>query len=454
MTAYLYELDTVAAAALLAAAFWHFARHASVAGGRRWGAYCAAGGVLFIAAAAGFGRVVGRGWNTVPAWGGAAVAVGGVLLLRGRRGLLAGVSTGRAAAALALAVAGMGGSLVFHLAGVRGRAVPVGLGVVFMLWLAIPAERTPVRRQWLRTLAGFLLALVWMTAWVGGAAYLQVADAAARRIVTPTPRLPMSNADAPERFGWERVHFAAVDGVPLVGWWMQGPRPASVIICHGHGDNKGAYVPFLHWLRQVGWSAFAFDLRTHGESGGQVATLGVHEQRDLEAAVEATLVRQARLPGGAGAPVVVFAYSMGGTVATPVVARDPRIAGLVIEGSSPYPLRSIERISRTVLGPATPLVLPGAYALVYARTGAWVPGLRTIAAVGRISPRPVLVIHGMRDALPVELARELYAAAGEPKQYFEAPHSRHVAAFFDDRPAYSRVIVRFLDRFAPRAPEG
>jgi fermentation-respiration switch protein FrsA (DUF1100 family) len=50
----------------------------------------------------------------------------------------------------------------------------------------------------------------------------------------------------------------------------------------------------------------------------------------------------------------------------------------------------------------------------------WMEGFRAMAAVnwvGRISPRPLLLVHGDRDdVVPMEHARILYERAGHPKE--------------------------------------
>ena len=46
--------------------------------------------------------------------------------------------------------------------------------------------------------------------------------------------------------------------------------------------------------------------------------------------------------------------------------------------------------------------------------------------IGRISPRPLLMIHGEKDDLvPVEHAHRLYERAGEPKELVILPGAGH-----------------------------
>ncbi|MBI4581131.1 MAG: alpha/beta hydrolase, partial [Planctomycetes bacterium] len=71
----------------------------------------------------------------------------------------------------------------------------------------------------------------------------------------------------------------------------------------------------------------------------------------------------------------------------------------------------------------SPLLLPIAW---------WVPRLLIgnaydpIDHVGRIAPRPLLIIHGTADEIvPVEMARRLHAAAGDPKELWLVDGADH-----------------------------
>ena len=49
-----------------------------------------------------------------------------------------------------------------------------------------------------------------------------------------------------------------------------------------------------------------------------------------------------------------------------------------------------------------------------------------LGAVGALSPRPLLLVHGTADeVLPDACSRELYARAGEPKRLILYPGCRH-----------------------------
>ena len=70
--------------------------------------------------------------------------------------------------------------------------------------------------------------------------------------------------------------------------------------------------------------------------------------------------------------------------------------------------------------------------------------------VHRISPRPLLILHGAENQLHhPEEAQAMYDAAGEPKELVLLEGSGHTEWMFDDHPMFRRV-VGLLDDFFTR----
>jgi len=67
--------------------------------------------------------------------------------------------------------------------------------------------------------------------------------------------------------------------------------------------------------------------------------------------------------------------------------------------------------------------------------------------ISKIAPRPILLIHSADDdnaTTPVEGARQLFAAAGEPKELWVAPRGGHVGAINAFPDEYRARVVAFL----------
>jgi fermentation-respiration switch protein FrsA (DUF1100 family) len=67
--------------------------------------------------------------------------------------------------------------------------------------------------------------------------------------------------------------------------------------------------------------------------------------------------------------------------------------------------------------------------------------------VAAISPRPLLLIHGLADTEVSPANSEiLFAAAGEPKELWLVPDIDHTRGMRDRQDEYSERIVQFFDQ--------
>src|SRR5262249_40972266 len=72
-------------------------------------------------------------------------------------------------------------------------------------------------------------------------------------------------------------------------------------------------------------------------------------------------------------------------------------------------------------------------------------------AAASLAPRPWLAIHGARDAyIGPEIARTLFAEAGEPKELWVVPDAKHNRCREVAPDEYAARLGAFLARFAPR----
>jgi uncharacterized protein len=71
--------------------------------------------------------------------------------------------------------------------------------------------------------------------------------------------------------------------------------------------------------------------------------------------------------------------------------------------------------------------------------------VRPVAVIGKISPRPIFIIHGLADTLvPPDNSKRNFAAAGEPKEIWWVPGAEHVRSI-DVAPAeYKSRVVQFF----------
>jgi pimeloyl-ACP methyl ester carboxylesterase len=233
------------------------------------------------------------------------------------------------------------------------------------------------------------------------------------------------------------------DGVPIDAIHLPGPKDLAIVVAHGFT---------LSWQRPNVWrianrfsqnaGVVTFDFRGHGRSGG-LSTLGDREIKDLDVAVA-----YARELGYQR--VAAVGFSMGASI---VLRHAGLIGGLdaVVSVSGPgrWYYRGTDRM-RWV------------HRAVEHRTGRYVTrrwlktrvspvGWKMIPvppaeAAAKISPVPLLIVHGDQDAyFPPEHARQLYMAAREPKELWLLPGMGHAEA------ATSQELVDRIARWIAEA---
>jgi len=238
-----------------------------------------------------------------------------------------------------------------------------------------------------------------------------------------------------------------VDSLNIVGQLylpdLRSPHQA-VCICHGipadvPDPNDEGYAPLAKRLCNHDLAVFTFNFRGTGVSGGNLDLLGW--TRDLGAAIEYL----SRLPEVKGSHISLLGFSAGAAVSIYVAARDSRVSAIAV-GACPAEFAFLDKNKG-----------PESYIDRFRRIGIirdkdfphsirdWANGfkeVKPIRYVAKISPRPLLLVHGSNDELvDVSHAQRLYAKAGEPKELVIIDGAGHRLRQ-DDR--VFRTVLRWL----------
>jgi pimeloyl-ACP methyl ester carboxylesterase len=248
----------------------------------------------------------------------------------------------------------------------------------------------------------------------------------------------------------EDVSFRSRDGVSLSGWWVPAsPAKGSVVMVHGLNRSRIEMIRRVPFVHEAGWNALLFDLRHHGESGGQATTFGAKEKQDVEAAAE--LARE-RAPG----PVVVWGVSLGAASVVLAAADDPRIAGVICDSS----YRSLDDTVRHHVElarhwrwwlsfvPSWPVADEALFWM--GRRGGFDPASVDVQrAAAKLAGRPALFVANSEDRrMPKEIAFDLKNAAGPEAEVLIVPGKSHGGAWRDGTAAYESAARVVLDRAA------
>jgi fermentation-respiration switch protein FrsA (DUF1100 family) len=231
---------------------------------------------------------------------------------------------------------------------------------------------------------------------------------------------------------FDNVEFVTSDGLRLHGWFI--PRRGAhntLVWFHGNAGNIGhrvANIRLLHELVNV--HIFIFDYRGYGRSEGRPSEQGTY--LDAEAAINHLQHRD----GVELNQMILFGRSLGAAVATEMATRFTPKA-LILES----PFVSIREMARAIFP-----YLPGV-GLLQSKydIGEKIRGVRC----------PVLVLHGERDeVVPLSQGKKVFAAAPEPKRFYEIPGARHNDTYVVGGLAYFRAIEDFIawaeDRIAKK----
>lgn len=226
----------------------------------------------------------------------------------------------------------------------------------------------------------------------------------------------------PSPFGLpaEDVWFHAEDGVELHGWWIPHPRAGGTILfCHGNTGSIAHRIGLFRYLRRLKVNLLAFDYRGYGRSEGEPSEKGLY--RDVRAAYRHLMGPLGQEPER----LLLFGHSLGGAVAIDA-AQDCPAAGLIVQSS----FTDVRAMARSFF-PQLPIHL-------LARNQ-----FRSAEKVGGLA-LPKLFIHGTADGtVPLNLGRELFARAAEPKELMEVPNAGHNDLHRHGGVAYFRRLNRF-----------
>jgi alpha-beta hydrolase superfamily lysophospholipase len=302
-----------------------------------------------------------------------------------------------------------------------------------------------MRRPWIRKTA--LIAAAALALFVFGWAPYYLGGLATTRRFTYNDRENSGLTPASFELPFEEVTFRAADGVTLSGWWVPAPDArGTVVLVHGLNRTRIEMVKKVPFLHGQGWNALLFDLRHHGESGGEASTFGRYEKDDVRAAVELARKRSAR-------PVVLWGVSLGAASATLAAAEDPSVAGLVCD-SSYRSLRDTVAHHMTLarrwrwwmrIVPSWPVGAEVVYWI--GRRGKFDPDAVDVkAAAAKLHGRPALFVCNSGDRrMPAEIAFDLKAAAGDHASVLVVPGNSHGGAYRDGTAAYERAVARVLE---------
>jgi fermentation-respiration switch protein FrsA (DUF1100 family) len=255
----------------------------------------------------------------------------------------------------------------------------------------------------------------------------------ASKLIHP-PRSHHAKDDTPLRLGvgYQEITLTTRDGLKLAAWYTPPQNGVVVLVAHGYAAKRSAEMHAL--FARHGYGVLAWDMRAHGESEGELCTVGYAEAGDVETALDFALSQ----PGVEH--VAAWGESMGGVATILAGARRPEIEALVVDSA----FTSLE--DELDLRVPIPLLRPLIRFFAEQEAGGSIQAVRPVDQIGRLSPRPVFIIQGLADrSIPLDSGRRLYAAAGEPRFLWEEEGIDHVEMYAAQPSEYEARVIAFLE---------
>lgn len=242
--------------------------------------------------------------------------------------------------------------------------------------------------------------------------------------------------ETPDVYGvaYENIQLVTSDGIELSAWYTSSENGALILVAHGHGDIRSLDQYVLY--AQNGYGVLAWDFRAHGESGGNLSTLGYHEALDVESALEYGLRQEGVKHIGA------WGGSMGGVAVLEAASRRVEIEAVVVDSAFP----TLEDELRWAV--TSSVFLPFIRFFAERETGLDMEMLRPVDRIGDLSHRPVMIIQGEADnMIPVDSAQRLFDAAGDPRYLWTEAGVNHVGMYYAYPEKYEERVVGFFDEY-------
>ena len=248
------------------------------------------------------------------------------------------------------------------------------------------------------------------------------------RIVPPGNTLRESNIE------FQKLDLITEDGIRLSAWYTPPRKGAVILLAHGYGDNRPEWVHVM--LAKKGYGVLSWDARAHGESDGEISTVGYLEVLDVKAALDFVLAQPDVNRVGA------WGGSMGGATLIRATAQFPEIEALFVDSS----FASLDDEFNYLV--PYPVINPLAKFLAEWQTGFSIKDLDLVKDIARIGPRPVYIVHSLGDTVaPPDAGEKLFNAANEPRFLWVEEDAAHLSIHLVNERRYQRRLIGFFDEW-------
>lgn len=275
-----------------------------------------------------------------------------------------------------------------------------------------------------------------------GFIYLSLSSFVHRQKISTEKKLYIKEkrASLMEDYHAREVTLKTTDGLDLAGLLIERKNARyAVIIAHGYRMTKECMSCFVTMFSDA--TLLLFDLRAHGQSDGNLVSFGLHEWRDIVAAVSFLRGHE----GTKKLPIIGLGFSMGAAALLNASAHGVAFQALILDSCFAHLDKQIERSFAKVTGMPCFVYTSIARRLFEYELSKSIISMNPAEDIKKITV-PVLIVHSNVDTfIPVEDALELYNNAGDGKKiWLLKSSSNHNAVCREWSEEYKKQIEQFL----------
>ncbi|RNE99643.1 Alpha/beta hydrolase fold protein [Trypanosoma rangeli] len=258
---------------------------------------------------------------------------------------------------------------------------------------------------------------------------------------------------------YDDVSFTSTDSYTLRGWHVPPPaenaRKMGLVLVHGGGRDRRAWLRHVPFLHQAGYGCLLFDFREHGLSDGNMRgfTYGMKERFDVVVACQfmRSNYKYER--------ICAMGTSVGGSSVIMAAAIDKSIDAIIAENALlTCATLQDQKIVEMIGGYFSRRAYSMFFFNLFRRTSSlWLnfrignkptKHCQALHCIGKISPRPILLMHGTADELvPYRHSLQLYDAAQEPKELYISEGAFHCGLHNTHKEEYEERVINFLQKY-------
>lgn len=255
------------------------------------------------------------------------------------------------------------------------------------------------------------------------------------------------------------VVIHSTDGYLLSAWHVPPPegceKDVAVVLVHGGGRDRRAWLRHIPMFHKGGYGAVLFDFREHGLSTGNCNgfTYGMKERFDVIAAAKYCKIELGYRR------VVVVGTSVGGSSVLMAAAVDAQnIDGVVAENAITTCAVLQDHVLTNLLGGyfSRHWISVKIFNIFRLTCSMWLnyrignkpsKHCQALHCIDRISPRPVLLMHGTSDeVVPMQHSVELFQKAQEPKSLWMCEGAFHCCLYNKDPREFEHRVLTLLQQ--------